>query len=127
MAKRLSLKAAYAAFGIQVRNPRRPSWVEQATDGSVVVTLWSDCFLDPERRVYDVLSHSVDKSALGRQDQRRLDLLKRVEDMGGLFHSIIITPREPGDHSAIKKVEPGFLMRLVKLNDLGRFKAERAD
>lgn len=125
-AKCRTLTEAYGRFGILVKNPRR-LWSAQTDTGEAVVTLWSDLFTDADRRVCDVMDRPTDGWADRPENRRRIEHLKHARaKSGGIFNSIIVT-QTGTTFTRIASVEIGPRMRLVKLDEHGRFRAERAD
>lgn len=122
-----TLTEAYARQGATVRNPRR-TWSAITDDGkAVVVTLWTDRFLDVEQTRYSTFGLSG-KGWIDRPENRRRTehLQNALSKHGGLFRSIIVTPSD-GLHSSIVARRVGPEMRVTKVDELtGRFEAERA-
>jgi hypothetical protein len=123
-AKCRSLTAAYAAFGISVRNPRT-AWSAQGSDGRVVLALWANLF-DAHRRVYVDDAPDYDRWKTTAGNKRRLEHLQYVLDHNdGRFDSIIVTRGEKSINSIAER-EIGPPMRLVSFSPrTGRFQAER--
>jgi hypothetical protein len=120
----MTLTECYAKHGIPVTSPRRV-WSAQADDGTVVVTLWSDMFLDIERREYNSFGRDDLPQWKDRwENRRRIKHLKFARDThGGQFQSIIAISKG-ASHFQAAGYELGPRMRLICLNDLtGEFRA----
>lgn len=122
-----TLTEAYARLGATVRNPRR-TWSAVTDDGkAVVVTLWTDRFLDVEQTRYSTFGLSG-KGWIDRPENRRRaeHLQQAMSKRGGLFRSIIVAASDTM-HSRIVARKIGPEMRVTKIDEAtGRFEAERA-
>ena len=103
-------------------------WSGRSADGSVVaVTLWSDVFGDPDRCVYDTLGHSYEPVTIPAKRRRLADLEYARDKCGGIFRSIIVTPKNPSARPrriAHREIGPNY--RLTKIDSrTGEFRAER--
>ncbi|MBZ9748294.1 hypothetical protein LB516_23980 [Mesorhizobium sp. CO1-1-7] len=122
-----TLTEAYARQGATVRNPRR-TWSMVTDDGkAVVVTLWTDRFLDVEQTHYSTFGLSGQGWIDRPENRRRIEHLQQaMSNRGGLFRSIIVTPSD-AMHSSIVARKVGPEMRVTKIDEAtGRFEAERA-
>ncbi|MER9971121.1 hypothetical protein [Mesorhizobium sp. M0060] len=122
-----TLTEAYARQGATVRNPRR-TWSAITDDGNaVVVTLWTDRFLDVEQSRYSTFGLSGTGWMDRPENRRRTEHLQHaLSKRGGLFRSIIVTPSDTL-HSSIIARRIGPEMRVTKIDEAtGRFEAERA-
>ncbi|MGX5842801.1 hypothetical protein ACWGTI_18955 [Mesorhizobium sp. ArgA1] len=122
-----TLTEAYARLGATVRNPRR-TWSTISDDGkSVIVTLWTDRFLDVEQTKYSTFG-LPGKGWMHRfENRRRVEHLQHaLSKRGGLFRSIIVTSNDSA-HSRIIARSVGPQMRVTDIDaTTGQFKAELA-
>ena len=119
-----TLTEAYNRLRVSVTNLRR-MWSGQSSDGNVVITLWSNLFADEGRRVYDVLNRPTGNWVNRPENRRRIEHLKYAQaKRGGIFDSIIVTQAD-NSYTKIIRREIGPRMRLVSLDEAGRFRAER--
>lgn len=122
----MTLTECYARHGITVANPRR-AWSAQADDGTVVVTLWSDMFLDIDRQEYSAFARADLVKWKGRsENKKRIEHLRFARDRnGGIFQSIIVSPKD-NSHFKASAYELGPRMRLICLKeDTGEFRAQK--
>lgn len=102
-------------------------WSAITDDGkAVVVTLWTERCIDVEQTRYSTFGLSG-KCRIDRPENRRRteDLQYALSKRGGLFRSIIVTPRDTL-HSSIVARRIGPEMRVTKVEEAtGRFDAER--
>ena len=118
----MTLTDYFAHFGVTVSNSRNAPWSGQAQDGTVVVTLWSDRFLDTERNLYSTGPHKPNTIANWKNKLRTEHLQHARNKNAGIFQSIVVTHITPENN----KFEMGARMKLTHLDEsTGEFRAER--
>lgn len=91
----MTLTECFAHFGIDVGdNPRGAPWSGKASDGTVVVTLWSDQFLDTDRTRYSSGKHNP-KTIVAWKNKQRIKDFQHAQERDSCFQSIIVTAITP--------------------------------